>query len=101
MMKTTITQQNGVIEAILDGSLDTAASEQATRDLAPLLESNGRDIIIDCTSLRYISSSGLRILLSIRKSANKTGSTVTLTNVNSVIRDVLFTTGFQNLFTIK
>ena len=44
---------------------------------------------------------GLRILLSIRKSANKTGSTVTLTNVNSVIRDVLFTTGFQNLFTIK
>ncbi len=99
-MKTTITKQEGKIIATLEGSLDTAASEQTAKELTPLNDCEGCDIQIDCTRLTYICSSGLRILLSIRKRAAVFGSHVTLTGVNDDIRDVLQTTGFNNLFDI-
>jgi anti-anti-sigma factor len=99
-MKTTVTEQDGKLVAILEGTLDTAAAEKTARDLAPLNDSKGRDILIDCSKLTYISSSGLRILLSVRKHASVAGSSVTLKGANNDILDVLRTTGFNNLFTI-
>jgi len=99
-MKTSITKQEGKITATLAGSLDTAAAEQTARELAPLNDCEGRDIEIDCHELTYISSSGLRILLSIRKRAAAFGSQVTLKDVSDDIRDVLLTTGFTKLFNI-
>ena len=54
--------------------------------------------MLDCTSLEYISSSGLRILLGILKQSKANGSSVTLKNVNDVIREVLELTGFVSLF---
>jgi len=100
-MKTTITEQNGKLVATLEGSLDTAAAEQVARELAPLNNCEGHDIIIDCAELTYISSSGLRILLGIRKCAAVCGSDVTLTSVSEDIRDLLQTMGFNNLFNIE
>ena len=66
--------------------------------LQPLLESEGSDIVIDCTDLEYIASSGLRILLSILKKARASGGRVTLRNVNDLIRDVFQMTGFIDIF---
>ena len=47
--------------------MDTAAAVEAEEVLKPIYNSNGKDVIIDCTNLEYIASSGLRILLSILK----------------------------------
>ena len=57
--------------------------------------------MIDCTELEYISSSGLRVLLSILKQAKTVGSRVVLKNVNEVIREVLDLTGFITLFELE
>ena len=84
--------------AILSGELDTVAAPQAQQDLQPLLDSKGKDIVIDCTELEYIASSGLRLLLSILKQAKSVGSRVILKNVNEVVRDVLNLTGFVSIF---
>ena len=97
-MKTSIQEVDGKIVAALSGELDTAAAAEVEAALQPLLESEGRDIIIDCTELEYIASSGLRILLGILKKAKAVGSRVILKNVNEVIRDVLELTGFISLF---
>lgn len=99
-MKTIIKEEEGKITAVFEGRLDTAAATQTTKDIAPLMESTGQDIVIDCTELTYISSSGLRILLGIRKHAGVAGGKVTITGANDNIREVLFTTGFNNLFEI-
>ena len=99
-MKTTISEQDGKIIATLEGTLDTAAAEQTARDLAPLRDPRGLDIVIDCSKLDYISSSGLRIFLGVRKHAAIAGSSVTLKGASEDILDVLRTTGFNNLFTI-
>ncbi|MBQ1683859.1 MAG: STAS domain-containing protein [Bacteroidales bacterium] len=97
-MKTSIQEIDGKPVAFLSGELDTAAAAEVEADLRPLLGSEGRDVVIDCTELEYIASSGLRILLGILKKVKADGGRVVLKNVNEVIRDVFELTGFIKLF---
>ena len=97
-MKTTIFEENGKMVAVLCGSLDTAAAIGVEKELKPLQQNEGKDIVIDCAELDYIASSGLRILLGILKKAKSTGNSVTLRAVNDDIKNVFNMTGFVNLF---
>ena len=58
----------------------------------------GKDIIIDCTSLAYISSAGLRIFLGILQNAQEKGGHVYIKNINDNVRTVFAITGFSNIF---
>lgn len=97
-MKTTIEQLENQYLVTLDGELDTAAAAEVEQTLQPLYNTNGLDVIIDCTKLEYIASSGLRILISILKGAKAGGSKVVLKNLNEDIQSVFKLTGFINLF---
>ena len=78
--------------------MDTAAAVEAEETLKPLQATNGKDVYIDCAELEYIASSGLRILLTILKSAKANGSRVVLRHVNDDIKNVFKLTGFINIF---
>lgn len=97
-MTTTIQETDERFIAKLSGELDTAAAQETEKALQPLLNSDGKEIVLDCTELEYISSSGLRVLLGLLKHAQTIGSRVVLKNVNEVIRDVLDISGFVSLF---
>ena len=97
-MTTTIEQVDGKFVATLSGEMDTAAALEAEETLKQLHNTDGKDVIIDCTGLIYIASSGLRILLGILKAAKANGSKVTLRGVNDDIKNVFKLTGFINLF---
>ena len=97
-MKTEIVEKGNQIIATFAGRLDTPASVQTSEDVKPLLEAQNKEIILDCTELEYISSSGLRIFLSIRKEAAAHGSKVIVRNINADIRQVFMMTGFVSLF---
>lgn len=97
-MKTKIEEMDGKFVATLEGEMDTAAAIEAEEILKPLYSSNGKDVIIDCTNLEYIASSGLRILLSILKGAKASGSKVTLRGMNDDIKNVFKLTGFISIF---
>lgn len=97
-MTTSIQEIDGKLVATLCGELDTAAALETEKALEPLLHSEGKEVILDCSQLEYIASSGLRILLSILKQAKSVGSRVVLKNVNDVVRDVLELTGFISIF---
>ncbi|MBQ7382689.1 MAG: STAS domain-containing protein [Paludibacteraceae bacterium] len=100
-MKTTIVENGNQWVASFSGRLDTAASVQTAEDVKPLLELSHKEIILDCTELEYISSSGLRIFLSIRKEATAHDSKVIVRNINADIRQVFVMTGFISLFEIQ
>lgn len=100
-MTTRIEEIDGKLVATLIGELDTAAAPETEKALQPLMDSKGKDIVIDCTELEYIASSGLRLLLGILKQAQEVGSRVVLKNVNDVVKDVLDLTGFVALFDIE
>ena len=100
-MTTTITTNGNQIIASCAGRLDTAAAVQTAEDIKPLLEVSDKEIILDCTELEYISSSGLRIFLTIRKEAAAHGCKVIVRNINADIRQVFVMTGFVSLFEIR
>ena len=97
-MKTKIEQLEDKYLVTLAGEMDTAAAAAAEEVLQPLYNTNGKDVVIDCTDLEYIASSGLRILISILKGAKAGGSRVVLKNVNEDIQSVFELTGFINIF---
>lgn len=100
MMKTTFTEESDKLVMTFEGRLDTAASVQTGREMRVLNESNGRDIILDVTSLDYISSSGLRLFLKLLKDARANGSKVCITGMSDYLSQVFEETGFTRLFTI-
>lgn len=97
-MNTTIEQLEDKFLVTLKGEFDTAAAAEVEKTLQPLYNTNGLDVLIDCTDLEYIASSGLRILISILKGAKAGGSKVVLKNLNDDIQSVFKLTGFINLF---
>lgn len=97
-MNVKLEELDGKYVATLEGEMDTAAAVEAEEVLKQLYQSDGRDVIIDCTKLEYIASSGLRILLSILKGAKLTGSRVVMRGVSEDIKSVFKLTGFISIF---
>jgi anti-sigma B factor antagonist len=100
-MKTTILEQDGNLVAMLEGRLDTPASPEVSAKLEPVVQDASGTIILDCGKLTYISSSGLRIFLSVRKAAAAAGGNVIVKSICPDIRNVFMMTGFLNLFEIQ
>jgi anti-sigma B factor antagonist len=98
-MQVTIQEQDGNLVATLEGRLDTAVAPETEKAMSPLMNiSEGQDIIIDCTALTYISSSGLRIFIGILQHAERLGSHVYLKGITEDVRVVFAMTGLINLF---
>lgn len=97
-MNARIEEIDGKYLATLEGEMDTAAALEAEEVLKPIYNSEGKDVIIDCTNLEYIASSGLRILLSILKGAKANGSKVVMRGMNDDIKNVFKLTGFISIF---
>lgn len=100
-MEVKISRSNGEVTAQLIGRLDTPASLEIAPQMNALAEEAGGTIILDCTELDYISSSGLRIFITIRKAAAAKGGKVIVRNISNEIRSVFMMTGFLNLFEIQ
>ncbi|MBQ4306737.1 MAG: STAS domain-containing protein [Bacteroidales bacterium] len=100
-MDITIKTQGTETIVTFNGRLDTPAAQQAAAQLEPLQEKAGGTIILDCKDLTYISSSGLRIFLVLRKAASQNGGTVIVRSIGRDIRNVFMMTGFLNLFQIE
>lgn len=99
-MNMKIENEGSVIVARLSGRLDTAAAAEITPDIQILAEQAAGHIIIDCTELAYISSSGLRLFLTLRKESAAKGGKLQVRNINADIRQVFMMTGFISLFDI-
>lgn len=83
------------------GSFDTLAAEQAEPSVKEIESLASKPIIIDCTELDYIASSGLRVFLRLRKASAAKGQQITLLSVNENIMEVLKVTHFDKMFIIK
>lgn len=83
----------------LEGRLDTATAPQLESCLNDVLKDT-TSLVLDFTALEYISSAGLRVLLSAQKRMNAQGKMV-IRNVNEVINEVFEMTGFADILTIE
>ena len=100
-MEVKIERGNGEVTAFLIGRLDTPASLEIAPQMNALADDAAGTVILDCTELSYISSSGLRIFITLRKAAAAKGGTILVRNISNEIRSVFMMTGFLNLFEIQ
>lgn len=83
----------------LAGRLDTTTAPQLEAELkTSLIGMNS--LMMDFAELEYISSAGLRVLLSAQKVMNKQGKMV-IQHVNETIMEVFEVTGFSDILTIE
>lgn len=100
-MNIEIKEENGIVKASLDGRLDTATAVEVAPQFNTLSGMADKEIVLDFANLEYISSSGLRLLISLRKESVAQGGKVIIENINDTIRNVFTMTGFYSLFEIR
>ena len=83
----------------LTGRLDTTTAPQLEAELKQDV-SGIEKLVLDFSSLEYLSSAGLRVLLAAQKVMNKQG-TMVIRNVNDTIRDIFEVTGFSEILTVE
>ena len=83
----------------LEGRLDTTTSPDLETQLKESTDGID-DLVFDLAKLEYISSAGLRVLLSAQKIMNKQGS-MKVINVNEDIMEIFDVTGFSDILIIE
>ena len=91
--------EDGALMVKVSGRLDTATAPQLDDELKGSIE-GVEQLVLDLGDLEYISSAGLRVLLSAQKTMNKQG-TMEVTGVNDVVMEIFEVTGFKEILTIR
>ncbi len=99
MLNITTKTDGGALQVALEGRLDTVTSPQLENELKNALD--GADaLVLDMQALEYISSAGLRVLLSAQKLMSSKGG-MKLLHVNDTIMEIFEVTGFSDILTIE
>lgn len=98
-MKIELINSNDELSIKLNGRLDTITSPELEEKIKENIK-NKKKLVFDFEELDYVSSAGLRLLLSTQKIMNKQGEMVII-NVNDNIKEVFEITGFDGILTVE
>ena len=93
------TIENGKAVFTLAGRLDTATAPELEKALKESLDGVS-ELALDFSGLEYISSAGLRVLLSAQKLMNRQGK-MKIAHINDIVREIFDVTGFSDILTIE
>ena len=93
------TLSDSTLTIALEGRLDTTTSPQLEDELNEVLD-GVKELVFDFSGLDYLSSAGLRVLLSAQKRMSNQGS-MKLCHVNDSVKEVFDITGFSDFLTIE
>ena len=97
-MKMNFTAIGSKLTVELEGRLDTNTSPELEHKLKESLDGI-TELVFDFKKLDYISSAGLRVLLSAQKTMNHQGS-MEVMNVNQSVKEIFEVTGFLDILTV-
>lgn len=92
-------KKDSTLTLVLDGRVDTTTAPQLEKEIKGSIDGIS-ELILDFAKLDYISSAGLRVLLSAQKAMNKQGE-MKILNVNETVMEILDVTGFVDILTIE
>lgn len=99
-MNITTTANGNELTIILEGRLDTTSAPELEAALGTKLDEVNH-LIFEFEGLRYISSAGLRVLLSFQKKMNAKEGTMVIKHANEMVMEVFDVTGFMDILTIE
>lgn len=92
--------QGDVLIAAIAGSLDSMTSPEAQKALDAIVAQGARKVAVDCAALDYISSAGLRVLLSLAKQLGAKGGALRTFGLNQTVKEVFEISGFSTIFKV-
>lgn len=92
------TKNGTTLTAAVEGRVDTSNASQFESEVKTELD-GVNELVLDFTKLNYISSAGLRVLLSLQKTMNTRGE-MKITGANETVSDIFEVTGFSDILTI-
>ncbi len=93
-------EKEGIDIIVINGRLDVTTTANLETELAKLFELKKQKMLIDCTELEYISSAGLRCLLTAAKTSKKIDGKIVLANLNTNVKQIFEISGFTSIFDI-
>ena len=99
-MEVKIEKDNGLLNAIITGRLDTNTAPELEIMVNESLD-NIKNVQFDLSNLDYISSAGLRVILKFHKQMTSVGGTLTIYHPTDEVLEVFDMTGFSTFLTIK
>lgn len=87
-------------EVNLYGEVDIYNAENLKRELQALIEEKRADIILDCTNLKYIDSTGLGVLVSTLKKVREADKHISIIKLKPYIEKIFTLTGLNKVFEI-
>ena len=99
-METTIKESGNVKIVLFDGELDSTSSSAADEELSKLRDDGAKKVLINFEKLDFISSAGLRILLSTAQILKKVGGELRVCSLNKTIQDIFNVSGFVTLLNV-
>jgi anti-sigma B factor antagonist len=100
-MKITKNTSGNTTTLALQGRLDTVTSTQLANELSAIFEGEAVNLVFDFAALDYISSAGLRVLLTAQKKVNVLGTEMKIIGANETVKEVFNITGFSVIMIIN
>ncbi len=100
-MEITTTNRNGATILAIAGRIDTATAPALEQAINQELEHEHRKILLDFSSVSYISSGGLRVLLATAKKLKNPGDRFALCCLSAEVLKILKLAGFTSIFSIS
>ena len=99
-MEITQKEENGILFITIRGRLDADSSPEAEKVVQDALQGQTTRVLFDLASLEYLSSAGLRVLLSTAKEMRRRDGKFVLCSLNEFVKELFDVSGFQSLIPI-
>jgi anti-sigma B factor antagonist len=93
-------EEDGIVFLKISGRLDADSSRDAEETVDSVLEKNTNRLLFDLSALDYLSSAGLRVLLSAAKAMKRRDGKMVLCCLNEFVREIFEVSGFEALIPI-
>lgn len=100
-MKITKNTSGNTTTLALQGRLDTVTSTQLANELSAIFEGEAVNLVFDFAALEYISSAGLRVILTAQKKVNALGTEMKIIGANESVKEIFDITGFSGIMKIN
>jgi anti-anti-sigma factor len=99
-MEITQKEENGIVSIDIKGRLDADSSHDAEKVVKEALAGQTTRVLFNLGALEYLSSAGLRVLLSAAKEMRRREGKIVLCSLNEFVKEIFEVSGFQSLIPI-
>ena len=93
-------EENGIVSIAIKGRLDADSSLEAEKVVKDVLGGETNRLLFNLGELEYLSSAGLRVLLSAAKEMRRRDGKIVLCELNEFVKEIFEVSGFQSLIPI-